>query len=92
MFNNYPYTDFHELNLDWIIKEVQEAGNIVREIKSKVNEIVEDETKKAVEDYFNSVMIDAIYDESTETITLLKEVTANGQHEYDPDNTAMIVK
>ena len=23
MFNNYPYTDFHELNLDWILKEMK---------------------------------------------------------------------
>lgn len=22
--NNYPYTDFHELNLDWLIKEMKE--------------------------------------------------------------------
>ena len=25
MFNEFPYTNFHELNLDWIIKKVQEA-------------------------------------------------------------------
>ena len=24
MFNNYPYTDFHELNLDWIITKMKE--------------------------------------------------------------------
>lgn len=24
MFNNYPYTDTHELNLDWIIKKMKE--------------------------------------------------------------------
>lgn len=25
MFNEFPYTNFHELNLDWIIKKVKEA-------------------------------------------------------------------
>lgn len=24
MFNGYPYTDFHELNLDWIVKHFKE--------------------------------------------------------------------
>lgn len=24
MFNKYPYTDFHELNLDWILKEMKD--------------------------------------------------------------------
>lgn len=26
MFNKYPYTDFHELNLDWILKKIKELA------------------------------------------------------------------
>lgn len=26
MFNKYPYTDFHELNLDWILKQIREIN------------------------------------------------------------------
>ena len=29
MFNKYPYTDFHELNLDWILKEIQNLHETV---------------------------------------------------------------
>lgn len=29
-FNKYPYTDFHELNLDWIIKTVKALSEEVR--------------------------------------------------------------
>ena len=33
MFNNYPYTDFHELNADWLIKTIIE-------LTKKLNEFV----------------------------------------------------
>ena len=31
-FNKYPYTDFHELNLDWVLKTVKELFAAVQEI------------------------------------------------------------
>ena len=33
-FNKYPYTDFHELNLDWILKTVKELFAAVQQIDS----------------------------------------------------------
>ena len=48
MFENLPYTNFHELNLDWIIKKLEEVvstqGNIDKEfaeIKTQVAENTE---------------------------------------------------
>ena len=35
-FNNYPYTDFHELNADWIIKTVQELSTKVDELETEI--------------------------------------------------------
>lgn len=29
IFSEFPYTNFHELNLDWLIKAVKEAVNTV---------------------------------------------------------------
>lgn len=29
MFNKYPYTDFHELNADWILKKIKEIMNVI---------------------------------------------------------------
>lgn len=31
-FNKYPYTDFHELNLDWVLETVKELLTAVMEI------------------------------------------------------------
>lgn len=34
----YPYTDFHELNLDWILKETKDTRNLVDENTILVNQ------------------------------------------------------
>lgn len=92
IFNKYPYTDAHELNLDWILAKMQEVNTLVSEIRKKVDDIVDDETRKAVEKYFNDIMIDTIYVESAETITFLKEIKADGSHSYDADEHAMVIE
>lgn len=33
-FNKYPYTDFHELNLDWVLKTVKNLFTAVQQIDS----------------------------------------------------------
>ena len=39
--NDYPYTDFHELNLDWVLKKIKElegrVDNITEDILAKAN-------------------------------------------------------
>ena len=46
MFNGYPYTDMHELNLDWCIAKLKELDKRVDEI---TDEIAADVYEKAVE-------------------------------------------
>ena len=85
MFNSFPYSDFHELNLDWVLSKIKEFQNWFDNLN------VEDEIKAEVDKYFNLVMIQAIYDEQTETITLAKELSGDGVHVYDIGKQAIVI-
>ena len=47
-FENFPYTDFHALNLDWILKEVKRAIKAADDLEA---------VKKWVESYFDDVEV-----------------------------------
>lgn len=36
-FNKYPYTDFHELNLDWVLKTVKNLFATIQEIDTWID-------------------------------------------------------
>ena len=46
-FNTFPYTDFHELNADWLLKEMQELDARLDEALAKLSD-----------DIYNKVMTD----------------------------------
>lgn len=46
VFNKYPYTDFHELNLDWILKEMQ---SLQTQMDGLLDTAIEEATKAAKE-------------------------------------------
>ena len=82
-FNEYPYTNLHEVNLDYVIKKIQEFENIT-------NNILDKKIDSYIAEMFNKIMIDAIYVKDTETIVLKKEAIAGeGIHVYDPNNNTM---
>lgn len=85
MFNSFPYSDFHELNLDWILAKIKEFQNWFDNLN------VEDEIKSEVDKYFNQVMIQAAYNEETETITLSKQLSGDGLHVYDATKQSIII-
>lgn len=49
IFNEFPYTNFHELNLDWIIKEIK---NLITTDETLAHDI------KAIEDYLATLNVD----------------------------------
>ena len=76
LFEQFPYTNFHELNLDWIIDQVANQKNYVDEINDHVAAVDKHVTEvdKHVTEVNNNVLnvdkhIDAKVTESTAKIT-----------------------
>ena len=65
--NDFPYTDFHEINLDWIL-------NKIKEFQERIDTFEEDILKKANE-YTDSEILKLSQKISTEFIAFTKEIT-----------------
>lgn len=62
LFEQFPYTNFHEINLDWILKKVKDMETEFEDYKASVNEIIKDNLSQLV--------FSAMYDKNTRTICL----------------------
>lgn len=64
----YPYTDFHEMNLDWIIKTAKDVATRMTTVEEAVSELHE-----YVHDYFDNL------DVQEEINNKIDEMAANGE-------------
>lgn len=56
MFNGYPYTDMHELNLDWCIAKLKELDKRVDDITSEIAQEVYEEAIIYIDEHLNDVI------------------------------------
>ena len=63
VFENFPYTNFHELNLDWLL-------NKVKELEEKIGEDLNEEIIQYIDEHLSQFVLEASYDAATETITI----------------------
>ena len=83
IFREFPYTNFHEMNLDWILKQLRGMDEKLDEaldlIENKITDLVNEpeiraEIERIVEDYLTPEQIDTIIERlTTEEIEPLKE-------------------
>lgn len=48
--NEYPYTDFHELNLDWVIKTIKELNVDLETMEERILEVTKEYTNALVDE------------------------------------------
>lgn len=64
---SYPYSNFHQLNLDWLLNEMKRVSDWIDNTASE-------DIKNIINQKFNDLMLDATYVAETETLVLaLKE-------------------
>lgn len=49
LFNNFPYTNFHELNLDWIIKQIEDLIEKYPGMISDISQLTNELSKRVAE-------------------------------------------
>ena len=83
--NQFPYTDFHELNLDWIINKMKELENTTSYLVEEFSKI-----EILTEDYIQSMIDRAIETNNLEIARQLIELKAEITTEYKGYVTAQI--
>lgn len=69
--NEFPYTDFHELNLDWIIKNVKEITREFIELKKQNDNVLSDfEILKNNFDELKNYVLSAFTDDNIRKIII----------------------
>lgn len=62
----FPYTNFHELNLDWIIKQIKENNIKIDELEK----IFTDELENIIREQLQTLYADVVYDSVNERIVM----------------------
>lgn len=73
IFDNFPWTNVHELNLDWIVKKIKELYQDTQNLETALNQIKEnlsDDVKAQLEAWLEDGTLQELVDE-----TLYKEIS-----------------
>lgn len=85
VWNKVPYTNFHQLNQDWIISKITE-------LDKKYGTGLPTYVKQFLVSHINEILAGVLYSADEEMITLSTPVQAvDAEHYYDVTNQEVIV-
>lgn len=70
MWNQFPYTNFHEQNDDWMLRTI-------KELQTEISMITGEKLLETVKQVVMDMGVSAVYDASTETISFKLEGKVN---------------
>lgn len=87
-----PYTDIHEMNLDWIIDVVKNLGIEVDELNDIVNNKIDYYVKEYIEENLSNFLLGAMYIEERTCIKLQPVIiSGDSDHVYQSNNESIVV-
>ena len=66
IYDNWTYTDLHQLNLDWVLKEVKKLDEAYGDITATINSTI----AQMIADGTLVIALTETYDAATESLTL----------------------
>lgn len=91
VFENFPYTNVHEMNDDWIIKNVIGNNAKVEELKDLFYNKVGDEIVNYINENLSRFLLGAIYNEENTSIKLQPvEVIGDSDHIYNNEQIVVL--
>lgn len=92
LYDNFPYTNKHELNLDWILKEVLGFKGDLDELKSMFTDELKESVDAYVSENLSQFILGAMYDAENTAIRLQQaEVIGDSDHFYNQQREQIIV-
>lgn len=90
-FHKYPYSDYHELNLDWILTKINEFQQNLDELEARVTEAAINAARAYVDEEIAKVYQDfnVLSEQVGELTILFNEKTDELEHQFDAFTTSV---